>query len=214
MRESSVGALRSVFGGYFSTLTFGLDLVAKYGVYPYELFNIPTSEQIVDALNSDEGLPKRSLFSNLVPTGKAKSMTVVKAVSTRLETIKHEFYQHENGKKANYHDLNEYRIVGMWFWDNLYFPKIAYQSGDWDKLAKDFSKNEQKADDNFMRLLKKLPQEEWYLKLEISKVDRSVLGENVCWEDKKDVVGRYRNHYKLAKKCIEHGKVLPLNSAR
>ncbi|WP_419783791.1 hypothetical protein [Maridesulfovibrio sp.] len=203
-----------VFGGCFSTLIFAMNLAVTYGVYPYELFHLATSDQIVNSLNSEEGLPERCLFSNVYYVRDPKTMSAGKAVSTRYKNVKEALYLNESGEKSNYHNLNEYRIVGLWIWDNLYFPNVAVGNENWDEVTKELAQAHKNNEDNFMRLLKKMPQEEWYLKLEISKIDGDLLGDNVIWEDKKIAIEKYRKHYKLARKCIEQGKVLPLNSVR
>ncbi len=177
------------------------ELSEQYGLYPSELFSIASPGCLIEHDKRYKHLPKPRFYSPAYCNIKDYFNNANFAYNNY--GVRNDFKEILDAEKeinslGKYYDNNECRIVGLWLWDNL-------------KLAEKGS--------SFNELLLKLITEDWFNQLSLSRVDKLTLSKieskslkSRDIEDIQSVVDKYRRYYKLAEKCIEEGKVMPLNS--
>ncbi|TIH12512.1 hypothetical protein D0S45_17730 [Marinifilum sp. JC120] len=170
------------------------DLVEKYGLYPYELFSIASSNLITNILNSDDNFPEREFYSGIILDKQNFKPTKVFA-KLSLEKAKRNNVIRQDGTEAKYYSNNRARMIGLFLWDSIH-------SGQQEK---NFS---------LMDACKKLCSQKWFADKDSEKELCELIHAGHNAYDIQDELKPYNKLYNRTKRCIEEGKVLPFNTAK
>ncbi|MBI9109979.1 hypothetical protein [Maridesulfovibrio ferrireducens] len=170
-----------------SDLTTLLELSLKYKMYPLELFAIPSAEQLLTFLK------KNSCFPDHFPFDYAVKVNWGASRSSSIKIFNQKLNDSKKSLNFNYHEISELRILGLWFWDKMHNQYI----GDKKELK---------------LVIEETLEAEWFADTETGSVLLAVKEKSQSKIEYKGYIDRYHKCYKLAVKCIEEGKVLPLNS--
>ncbi len=165
------------------------ELTLEFGLYPTDLFSCVTAKQLLDHKEKYGYLPRPYFYAPF------SSITIDDGDFRAADFFADGFESERDSHGIErFHDKFEERIVGLWLWDKVNFGK---------------------PNSSIRSLLVELRDLDWYLGLEIARIDKHYLKdiETATQADCKYIVERYRRLSDLTGKCIMERKILPISSA-
>jgi hypothetical protein len=179
---------------WWNGLEAAVDLSLEYGVYPHELFVIPTARQIFEFRAGHPVLPKRELLKQFITkAGRGKNSPF------------HAFEQRFEGKKNaycgfRYQEKDEFRLVGLWLWDRM-LPRDGQEEVP-------------------LSVIESLTSEDWFQASGLGHIwkGRSNNAKTGGADDGRlrfnEMVREYRDAFALTNECIRKASLLPRKAVK
>lgn len=174
---------------WWDGLEAAVELSLEYGVYPHELFALPSAGQIFKFRKEHPVLPKRTLLKQFTTKGGRNKRNPF-----------HTFERFFEGKKEaycgyRYQEKDEFRLIGLWLWDQVQ-PR-------------------EEKEELSLSVIESLADERWFHFSELGQIwrDRVEKAEKRGNADDKllfnEIVREFRDAFALTNESVRNASLLP-----